>query len=58
MVRKVNFNENIQIIYYEIDEIDEIDKIDEKIKQVNIINEYIKKFFCKCKNLCKFKKKK
>lgn len=41
--RKVNFNDNIQIIYYEIAENVENEKI-------NIFNKYIKKFFCKCKN--------
>jgi hypothetical protein len=40
MVRKVNFNDNIQIRYYDIDEIDEIAVENEKI---NIFNKYIRK---------------
>jgi hypothetical protein len=43
--RKVNFNDNIQIRYYEIDE------IAKKRKTKNSVNKYIKKFLCKCKNL-------
>lgn len=51
--RKVNFNDNIQIVYYETNE--KIKKVNykfaknEKIKTVNIVK-CIKQIFCKCKN--------
>ena len=53
--RKVNFNDNIQIVYYETyEKVNYEFAKNEKINKVNIMK-CIKKFFVNLKTFCKYK---